>query len=259
MHTENIKQLEAAVAPLKAEIIHHPLYKQINSIDDLNIFMQYHVYAVWDFMSLLKALQRNLTCITLPWQPVGDGETRYLINEIVTGEESDVDQFGNRKSHYELYLEAMQQSKADTGGIIAWTQALRSGKPVLTLLQTAELPEKIKKFLNHTFSIIDRNQPFEQSAVFTFGREDLIPDMFLSIIRDLNAQFPERISIFNYYLERHIEVDGDHHSHLALEMTSKLCGDSPEKWQIATESVKEALQMRIQLWDGALEEIKKRH
>ena len=95
-------------------IAHHKLY---SAIEDMRVFMQYHVYAVWDFMSLLKSLQRNLTCVNVPWFPIGDADTRYLINEIVTGEESDVDQNGIRKSHFEMYLEAMDQCGADTSGI----------------------------------------------------------------------------------------------------------------------------------------------
>jgi hypothetical protein len=86
--------------------------------------------------------------------------------------------------------------------------------------------------------------------VFTFGREDLIPDMFLSFIQELKKQFPDKVDIFQYYIERHIEVDGDHHAHLAYAMTEELCGEDAAKWEEATEYVIGALQARIGLWDG---------
>src|ERR1700756_1207724 len=110
----HIEQIKKNIEPLRQQIINHKVYGAIKDLDDLKIFMQHHVYAVWDFMSLLKALQNNLTCTTIPWFPVGDAETRHLINEIVVGEEADVDNDGNRKSHFELYLSAMQQCKANT-------------------------------------------------------------------------------------------------------------------------------------------------
>jgi hypothetical protein len=53
--------------------------------------------------------------------------------------------------------------------------------------------------------------------------------MFLSIINDLGAEWQESLSVFKYYLERHIEVDGDHHSHLAMSMTEELLGNDSEK------------------------------
>lgn len=247
--------LENEIQPLREQIIHHPVYAAITDLKRLNIFMEYHVFAVWDFMSLLKALQRELTCTTVPWFPVGDADTRYLINEIVTGEESDVDLLGIRKSHYELYLEAMEQSGADSSKMILLADLLKNGAELNNALAQATVPAEAQDFVRHTFSIINSGKPHIQSAAFTFGREDLIPDMFHRIVSDLSLRFPETISLFKYYLDRHIEVDGDHHGNLALQMTGKLCDDEA-KWLSATKIAKEALSMRIHLWNGALDKIK---
>ena len=100
-----IEQLKKNIEPLRQQIIQHKVYGVLKDIEDIRVFMKYHVYAVWDFMSLLKSLQQNLTCTTTPWFPVGNAETRFLINEIVCGEESDLDMYGVRKSHFEMYLE----------------------------------------------------------------------------------------------------------------------------------------------------------
>eukprot|EP01035_Chromulina_nebulosa_P046120 gene46120-62475_t len=97
---EQIGRIQKAIEPLRQQVINHKVYSVIKDIEGLNIFMQYHIFAVWDFMSLLKVLQNNLTCTNVPWFPKGDAETRHLINEIVVGEESDVDMDGNRKSHF---------------------------------------------------------------------------------------------------------------------------------------------------------------
>ena len=220
--------------------------------------MQYHVFAVWDFMSLLKALQNNLTCTTVPWFPKGSAETRHLINEIVVGEESDVDAFGNRMSHFELYLEAMQQCGADTAPIEKFVKILKETGDFSQAYSISETPKESREFVDFTFKIIEDNKDYLQSAIFTFGREDLIPGMFHSIINDMYQNFPESISIFKYYLDRHIEVDGDHHSHLALQMTSNLCGDNEQFWQEAEQATIQSLQKRIDLWDGVYREIQMR-
>lgn len=250
-----IEQIQKSIEPLRQQIINHKVYAAIEDIDGLRVFMQYHAYAVWDFMSLLKSLQNNLTCTTVPWFPKGSAESRYLINEIVLGEESDVDRDGNRKSHFELYLEGMCQCGADTAQISGFISELMQNGDLDQAFQKAGTPVKAVQFVSNTFDVIRSNKDYVQAAVFTFGREDLIPDMFHSIINDLHAHFPERVSIFKYYLERHIEVDGDHHSHLALQMTSNLCGTNEEYWQEATLAVKASLQKRIELWDGVYEAI----
>lgn len=255
MSLENLKMLEEEITSYKLEIVSHPLYKSIKDIDDLKIFMEHHIYAVWDFMSLLKSLQINLTCVSVPWFPVGDADTRYLINEIVTGEESDVDHLGNRKSHYELYLEAMTQCGANTSPMLQLSELLQKNTPLDDALESSAMPKAADLFLKNTFNVINNSEIYIQSAVFTFSREDLIPDMFISIVKDLDIQFPDSVSILKYYLERHIEVDGDHHGNLAVEMTNKLCGTNHDYWVKATVAVKEALSARIKLWDGALEAI----
>lgn len=245
-----IESMQLAIEPIRQQIINHETYRSICDLDDLGTFMEYHVFAVWDFMSLLKALQNRLTCTTVPWFPVGDANTRFLINEIVVGEECDVDIDGIRKSHYEMYLDAMQQAGARTQNIQKFVQLLREGVPVEKALEESGTPSEAAEFVKFTFEIIESGKPHVLSAVFTFGREDLIPDMFLSIIQELQERFPNEVSKFKYYIDRHIEVDGGHHSHLALEMTTNLCGDDPQKWLEAQDAVMKALELRKRLWDG---------
>lgn len=247
----HIEQIQRAAEPFRQEIINHKVYSVIESMDDLKVFMEYHIYAVWDFMSLLKSLQNKLTCTSVPWFPTGDGETRQLINEIVAGEESDVDLYGNKKSHFELYLDAMQQCGADTESIGCFLSILQTGAGFEAAYAAAGTPQAAQDFVNFTFETINSGKAHLQSAIFTFGREDLIPGMFHAIIDDLAQRFPDSISIFKYYLERHIEVDGDHHSHLALQMTANLCAADEAYWAEAEAATIQALQSRIRLWDGA--------
>jgi hypothetical protein len=87
-------------------LLQHSLYAKVKTIEDLQSFLENHVFAVWDFMSL-KALQSKLT-VRQPWFATANPETRYLINEIVVAEESDLTIDGRRQSHYEMYIEAMK-------------------------------------------------------------------------------------------------------------------------------------------------------
>jgi len=256
--TPRIEKIQQAIEPLRQEIINHKVYSAIKDIEDLKVFMQYHVYAVWDFMSLLKTLQNNLTCTSVPWFPTGTADTRFLINEIVVGEEADIDLNGARKSHFELYLDAMKQCGADTSKIETFTNVLKSTGNFQSAFSSSETPNEAKDFVNFTFEIIGSGKAYLQSAIFTFGREDLIPGMFLSIINEMHQNFPNDISIFKYYIERHIEVDGGHHSHLALQMTNNLCQDNEQYWQEAEKAVVQSLKQRIELWNGVYRHLTER-
>lgn len=249
-----VEQLKYNIEPVRSTLLAHPVYSQIQDLQGLQRFSETHVFAVWDFMSLLKSLQIGLTSVTLPWVPVGNADTRYLINEIVLGEESDVDEAGNRISHFELYLKAMQQMGASTNVIETIIAQINTGTKVQDAIEGAQLPKQVKDFLQFTFDISFNAPIHVKAAVFTFGREDLIPSMFMKILDKIYADAPDKVSIFKYYIERHIEVDGDHHSHLALDMVSRLCGSDASKWEEATAASAKALALRIGLWDAIFEQ-----
>ena len=243
--------IEKELAPLKNRLISHPLYTQIKPIEDIRLFMEQHVFAVWDFMSLVKKLQLELTCTTLPWKPSAYPVAGRLINEIVWGEETDLNREGETMSHFEMYLQAMEEAGASTLPMYNFLAGTGSLNDEVERIKHLELAEHIKQFLDFTFSIIQENKLHVIAAVFTFGREDLIPDMFIAMVKNLRHEGVS-LSHLIYYLDRHIEVDGDEHGPMALKMIDELCQGDTVKIREATEAAKKALQMRINLWDGIL-------
>ena len=245
-----IYQLQAALSAHRNKLLEHPMYAQIKTIEDFQSFMEQHIFAVWDFMSLLKSLQRDLTCVEVPWSPKGSPITRRFINEIVLGEESDLDKDGKVLSHFEMYLEAMQQIGANTLPIHQLTEWLSYGKTLDEALYQLEIREETREFVRFTFEIIESGQIHKIATLFTFGREDLIPDMFIEILREMQSQGQGNIDKLLYYLERHIEVDGGDHGPISLQMMDEICGTDVMKWQEATEVSIQALEKRYALWDG---------
>ena len=248
----NLSKINKELSGLRQQLVEHPLYAEVKSVEDFQAFMEQHIFAVWDFMSLLKALQRGLTCVELPWKPIGSPTTRRFINEIVLGEESDIDSNGEVASHFELYLEAMVQIGADSRQIKQLIFLIDNEKTIEEALQLVDINQETRDFVNFTFSVLKSGEIHRIASVFTFGREDLIPDMFISILREMESKGQTNISKLLYYLERHIEVDGDDHGPISLKMMEELCGSDEQKWNEVLTSAKEAMQMRIRLWDGIL-------
>jgi hypothetical protein len=242
-----IEKLKGAIEPSRQKVISHPLYHQLGTVDSVLTFMEYHAFAVWDFMSLLKSLQRQLTCVQLPWVPSGPTGSRRLINDIVLVEESD--ELGDGFiSHFELYLDGMLQAGADRSRIDAFIDLLRVGQPVLPSLKAAGVPAASAEFVATTWKFIEEAPVHCQAAAFAFGREDLIPDMFDQVAA-LNAEFPA-LSTFVDYLRRHIQVDAEEHTPMAMQMLADLCGDDDAKWAQCEDTINVALAARTKLWDG---------
>ncbi|WP_045687383.1 DUF3050 domain-containing protein [Hymenobacter sp. AT01-02] len=257
VHSDSIAKLQQALAPARQQLVAHEVYKSLHSLDDLRVFMQHHVFAVWDFMSLLKALQRELTCVEVPWVPRGNPATRRLINDIVLEEETDVDPEGNPASHFELYLRSMRECGADTAPVEQLLAALAQGASVADALAQANAPASVQAFVLDTFRIIDSGKPHAVAAAFTFGREDVIPDMFRHLVHDLNQRFPGQLDTFTYYLNRHIQLDEEVHTPLAQQMVRDLCGDDAQRWEESQQVAVGCMQARVALWDGIRADLSK--
>ena len=241
---------------IEQKLLNHELYETINSLDDVRSFLEIHVLAVWDFMSLLKKLQLELTSVKIPWVPTNHPKIRYLINEIVLAEETDINLKGERKSHFELYYDAMKLIGANTSHIDFILEHLKYSKCIFETIDALNLDNRVKDFLNYTFRLIEEGKPHKIASAFTFGREDLIPSMFTSLLKELEKDLDtEPIKDLIYYFERHIELDEDEHGPMALEMIKELCQSDPLKWEEARLSAREALDKRFHFWNAIKESI----
>ncbi len=250
-----IDRLEDQITDARRTVIEHPMYAALDSQYAIRTFLEHHVFAVWDFMSLLKSLQRNLTCVQLPWVPTGPTGSRRLINDIVLVEESDERNDGFI-SHFELYLEGMTEAGADRSVIDAFIDNLRAGQPVLETLDEVGVPAPAAEFVRLTWGLIESAPVHTQAAAFAFGREDLIPDMFQQVV-GVNERLGS-LDTFVDYLARHIQVDSEEHTPMAMQMLADLCGEDAAKWAECAETINLALAARARLWDGILAAIDNR-
>lgn len=242
-------QLDIALAPLRARLMTHPLYACLRDEQSIRVFMEAHVFAVWDFQSLLKALQRLLTCVEVPWIPTPDPEARRLVNEIILDEESDHAPAGGYLSHFEIYLQAMRECGADTGPIQSFVSSVSAGTAVEEALDPLTLPPGIRSFVRTTMAIARSGQPHRVASAIAFGREEIIPAMFRQLVDRLVAVSPHSWSTFRYYLERHIGKDSEQHGPQTYMLVHRLCGSDRTLWLQAVNTTKTSLEARIRLWD----------
>ncbi|MGA1617220.1 MAG: DUF3050 domain-containing protein [Pirellulales bacterium] len=243
------------LADSRQRLLAHPIYQMVDRPERIRRFMEAHVWAVWDFQSLLKAMQRHLTCVSLPWLPTADAEARRLANEIVLDEETDILPDGSYASHFELYLQSMRAAGADTTTITRALERLAAGDSLQTALDIATPPAAARRFVERSFLIIESNAAHRVVAAFTYGREDVIPDMFRQLISMLAEEDPGTWEAFRFYLERHIEHDDERHGPICRRIVARMCGEDPVKWAEASETARLAIEARIEFWDSLMESL----
>jgi hypothetical protein len=246
-----VHALLQATAPLREQLDAHPIYAALETLEDVQRFMSHHVFAVWDFMSLLKSLQASVTCTTVPWRPVGDPAVRRLINEIVLEEESDEIAPGQYASHFEVYLEAMKDAGADRTGIEALFAAIARGSTVDGALNEPEVPSSAAAFVRCTWRHVEQSD-HRTAATFAFAREFIIPGMFESVVAQLAGRHPGKLDGFLWYLRRHIDLDGGLHNKLAIKLFCELAGTDAIKWAEGAQTINDSIRARIALWDAVI-------
>jgi len=243
------EELELALAPLRKRLVTHPIYGCLRDKRTMRIFMRAHVFAVWDFQSLLTALQRLVTCVDVPWLPTIDPEARRLVNEIVLDEESDQAPGGGYLSHFEIYLQAMRESGADTDPIRSFVDSVRGGMAVADALGESTIPSGIRSFVGTTMTIASSGQAHRIAAAFAYGREEIIPAMFRQLVENLSAVSPDSWATLRYYLDRHIGQDSKQHGPQAKLLVRKLCGHDRTLWSEAIKAAQTSLEARLLLWN----------
>jgi hypothetical protein len=249
------ENLRKSVAPLREMLLRHPIYARVDCLDRLREFMGIHVFAVWDFMSLVKRLQSEVTCQHLPWMPPARPQVARFANEVVLGEESDLGPDGKPASHFELYLRAMEEIGAETAAVRAFLARIDQGESWEVALRELSAPAGITDFVSETLRCAIHGSVVEVASYFFFGREDVIPEMFKKLLA-LWSEGAAEVPHFAFYLERHIELDGESHGPWAQEMLMALAGENEDKWMAATNAARRAITSRIRLWNGVAAHLK---
>ena len=252
--------MQTQLAYYKTKLENHPLLitNAIQTVEDLQLFMEHHVYAVWDFMSLAKALQHQICPSGNLWVPSKiQRSSSRLINEIILAEESDIDPFTEGyTSHFDLYCQAMIEVGANTAPVLEFINLVKQ-HGIDRALFIADIPEPSRQFMLSTFNVINQNTGHEIGAAFTYGRETVIPNMFkrLGSLLQFNKLTAPR---FHYYLERHITIDSEEHGPASLILMNELCEYDPVKKIEAEQIAIQAIKDRIQFWDQVESIIKTR-
>lgn len=230
--------------------LHSLLNGAIQTPSDLKLFMQYHVFAVWDFMSLLKTLQHHVVPSGYRWMPIAPqrASVARMINEIVLCEESDLSPNGDTSmSHFDLYVLAMNEIGANTQPILGYLNRIQETN------QITGAPNIVQPFISTTFRAIEMG-PHCAAASFCYGRETMLPIVFKQILIQLELS-PIQAPTFHYYLDRHIQVDGDDHGPMAESLVLHFCQQDDQKRQEAHQAAMDAIQARSNLFDGILAEL----
>ncbi len=256
MKVSNFDELMQGLEGLYKELFSHPVYNEIRDVEGLQIFMESHAFAVWDFMSLLKSLQQKLTSVTVPWIPPRNIRAARLVNEIVLCEESDEVSPGHFRGHFDLYIESMGEVEANGRIVLEFIEHLENGLGVEEALSRVPVLEATKNFVLTNIDIATHGKVHEVAAAFLFGREDVIPRMFERLVENLELGHGEDFKSFNLYLKRHIEVDAGEHSGMGKKIIQDLCGRDAAKWNEAYECAERSIKARMNLWTGVLNELK---
>ena len=186
--------------------------------------------------------------------PPKHNKAARLVNEIISGEETDVLPTGQPMSHYEMYRIAMDEVGTDPTTFDDFFNKVLEGKPVEEALDHPSIHPAIREFVTATIKTATTGTVAQVLGSFFYGREDSIPQMFSNFLKSWGINEAHAPTLV-YYLKRHIELDGESHGPAVQEiMTDSLNGNVGE-WETLFDEALKAVELRIQLWDALASEL----
>ncbi|WP_081210590.1 DUF3050 domain-containing protein [Salegentibacter sediminis] len=214
----------------------YPIHHYINNKQQLQVFMEHQVFAVWANMSLLNSLKEEFTKTTNPWLPIGDPDLRYLINKIILQEESARNYSGNHQSKFEIYLDAMAATGANTENITNFLRHVSHGTDIFLIIAASKMPIRIKRFIKTIFDIISEGKSHKIATAFVYSQAGISALNLIKTILEIEKETTIDLKLYKYYL--HLEAESDLSS--SFEILEILCGKSMEKWK-DTEAIAEII------------------
>lgn len=246
------------IMDISTELKTHPLYSKFSDKRTvqkrIRTYMEYQVWCVWDFMALLKSIQQKLIPTSIAWTPPEYASLGRYLYDVLRTEETDVSNEPGKDhaSHFEAYLNAMQEAGADIEPISDFIAELKKGIPVDDAIAMARMPEPSREFVTNTMKHI-KGKVHESVAVFCLSREGIIPEMFTTFTESLVNE--EGFTKFRWYLDRHIELDSSSHGPLSVKLFKTMVGNDKTKLYEALDATLNALQARKNLLDAINTEV----
>ena len=144
----------------------------------------------------------------------------------------------------------MSDAGANMEGINCLIKHLSANRSTAESLAKSNVPRVAQDFVRETFKVIDSGDATRIASYFVFGREALLPDIFVPIVEAIDQRDSNDLSRLKYYLSRHIDLDGDSHGPLGEQLVCNLCGTDEARWKSAEEAALHALEVRKNLWDA---------
>lgn len=205
----------------------HSIHQHINTKQQLQMYMEHQVFAVWANMSLLNYLKEEFTKTTNPWLPIGDPELRFLINKTNLQEETAKNYFGAHQSEFEIYLDAMASTGANTENITNFLRHVSHGTDIFLIIAASKLPLCIKQFIKTVFDIISEDKPHKIAAAFVYSREGMSNLNLINSISEIEKEDKTDHKLIKYYLRLQAEKD----SAPSFKILKMLCGEDMNKWR----------------------------
>ena len=253
-------QFQNSIAPFNSKLINHKIYGQISDMRKTKIFMESHVFSVWEYLTMLKALQRELATRDISFLHENVPDLPYLINQIVLNEEIEEESRGEYLSAmglYQLYINSMDEIGADSNPIKYFVDCIKVNKNWNntirdTITRFDNIPIQTYEYLNYNLKMIELSEIHELAGIFFFGRED-INSKFILLIKS-NIEHEKSLSNLKNIIKRHVDDDSKNKNPILGEYINNiLCKDDDKKWKKVEISVIEAIKKRIELWDGMLD------
>lgn len=227
-------------------LIAHPIFHAIQSLSDLHLFVQNHVFSIWSMTALSKSLHQRLSPYKGLWTPPNNPMSTQMANQLLYHFESNEELGG--LSMLSWYIRAMKECNADTCEIECMLEYVKDFENYLTITNTLE--PSVSQLIEWHIEQVEYADELDLASAILLGNLTYYDNMYSVFHRELSQRFENQAPSCLFLFKQLARVFSGSQFVFHIAALTELCNNQSRRIEQCIQTGVKAMNRQFIFYDG---------